>query len=177
MSVIAGKKVCLVIAPSNFRDEELFETRHELETAGADVTLVSTHTDTVQGMMGGQARPDGLITSVDPAGYDAVVFIGGSGATALFDDKGAQALARGAAKSGKLVGAICIAPSILANAGLLKGKRATVFKGEKFIDLVKGGGAMYTGDPVTVDGRLITADGPTSATQFGRTLVHALAKR
>ena len=86
--VSEGKSVCLVIAPRDFRDEELIETRKELESAGAKVTLVSTHTKPVKGMLGAVARPDGLITQVDPARYDAVVFIGGSGTTALFDAGG-----------------------------------------------------------------------------------------
>ena len=174
---IQGKTVCLIIAPENFRDEELIETRHELESAGARVALVSSHTNTVKGMLGATARPEGLISDVDPAAYDAVVFIGGSGSAALFEDSASIRLARGAAKQGKLVGAICIAPSILANAGLLKGRRATVFGGDRFIRILRKGGSSYTAEPVTVDGSIITADGPTSATRFGRTLVKALSGR
>jgi protease I len=176
MVAISGKKVCLVIAPSNFRDEELLDTRKELERAGATITVVSTHTDPVKGMLGATARPDGLISSVRAENFDAVVFIGGSGATALFDDPSAHTLAQGALRSGKLLGAICIAPSILARAGLLRGKKATVFKGERFVRIMQEGGARYTGDPVTVDGRIVTADGPASAGRFARALVSELAK-
>ncbi len=72
-----------------------------------------------------------------------------------------------------MLAAICLAPVTLANAGLLKGKRVTVWKSEA--GRVKAGGGIYTGSGVETDGRIITADGPESAEEFGRALVTALS--
>jgi protease I len=69
-----------------------------------------------------------------------------------------------------VLGAICIAPTILAKAGVLKGKQATVWdaKGEQ-IAILKAAGARYTGNEVTVDALLVTGNGPNAAEEFGRT--------
>jgi len=73
-----------------------------------------------------------------------------------------------------MVAAICIAPVILANAGLLKKKNATVFKSE--IAAIEAKGAVYSGSGVTVDGNLITASGPDQAKQFGKEICGFLSK-
>jgi protease I len=67
---------------------------------------------------------------------------------------------------------ICIAPVILANAGLLKDKNATVFPDG--IEKLQAGKAIYTGNIVEVDGRLITGCGPEAAEKFGNELVKLL---
>lgn len=168
------KRVLMVIAPERFRDEELFHTRAELEKAGAKVVLASTRKAPCSGMLGGTANPDAHIDTVKAEEYDAVVFVGGGGAEVYFGDVRAHKLAQDATRLGKTVGAICIAPSILANAGLLRGKRATVWEGAKYVQLLRNGGAVYTGEPVTQDGRIITANGPGAARDFGRALAKSI---
>ncbi len=71
-----------------------------------------------------------------------------------------------------MLGAICIAPSILARAGLLDGIRATAFPSQE-ADL-RAHGAFWTPDAVAVDGRIVTANGPHSAEQFGESMVRLL---
>jgi protease I len=175
---VAGKKVLMVIAPSDFRDEELVDTRGVLERAGAVVTVASRTTAEARGMFGARARPDIALDRARAADYDAVVFVGGSGSKAYFDDPQAHALARDAAGAGRLVGAICIAPSILARAGLLRGRKATVWddKGPAgpFAGNLRAGGATFTGEDVVRDGNLVTANGPKASEKFGRMLVESL---
>lgn len=165
-------KALLIIAPDRFRDEEYFDTKEELEAAGVEVTTAGRSTDKVTGMLGGIATPEIGLREVNVDGYDAVVFIGGSGASAYFTNPMALDIAKRAAASGKVLAAICIAPSILANAGLLKGRRATCFPSEQGNLRTKG--AECTGKGLTVDGKLITADGPSSARDFGRAIARAL---
>ena len=167
-----GKKVVMVIAPSNFRDEELFETKSVLEQAGVEVTIASSATGEITGSQGGKATAAIALSEVNPADYDAVVFVGGQGASTYFNDSTAQNLAKDALSKGKVVAAICIAPSILANAGLLDGKSATAFSSEQ--SNLESNGATYTGEAVTVDGKIITADGPSSARSFGEAIVNAI---
>ena len=71
-----------------------------------------------------------------------------------------------------LLAAICIAPSILANAGLLEGKKVTSYSSEA--SNIKSKGANYTSRPVEQDGKIITADGPGSAKAFGKAIAEAL---
>ncbi len=167
-----GKRAVMVIAPSDFRDEELFQTKEVLETAGVEVKIASSATGEITGSRGGKATPDIALSEVNAADYDAVVFVGGGGASAYFNDATAQNLAKDAASKGRVVAAICIAPSILANAGLLEGKRATAFSSEQSNLETKG--ATYTGEAVTVDGKIITADGPAAARDFGAAIVNAI---
>lgn len=169
---MAGK-VLLVIAPENFRDEELLHTKEELERAGAETTVASAKTGEVKGMLGARVTPDLKLDQVRVDDYDAVVFVGGSGSAAYFNDKQAISIAKKVFDKGKILCAICIAPVVLANAGVLKGKRATAFPDDS-VPKIKGKGAIYTGKPVEVDGKIITADGPAAAREFGRTIAKAL---
>jgi protease I len=168
----SGKKVVLVIAHKNFRDEELAEPMEVLESAGVEVTIASSSLEPAKGKLGAVVAPDILIDDIDARDFDAVVFIGGGGSSEYFESPVAHSIAREAASSGKLVGAICIAPSTLANAGLLDGKNATSYPSEE--GNLKSKGASFTGAGVEVDGRIVTADGPSSAREFGRALVRAL---
>ncbi|MHA1571507.1 MAG: DJ-1/PfpI family protein [Alphaproteobacteria bacterium] len=171
-----GAKAVLVIAPKKFNDTELRVTQKVLKDAGVEVTLASTTTKPCIGMQGARVKPDVLVKDVNASDYDLVAFIGGSGTTALFKNPDPLFLARAGVKEKKIVAAICIAPCILANAGVLKGKKATVFPGNKFIRLLRRGGAIYQRKPVVRDGDIITANGPKSAKAFGNALVKALKK-
>jgi len=174
MQKLAGRKVVMIIASQKFRDEELKEPRAVLEGLGAKVTLASTTLEKVTGMLGAKTQPEILLDNVEAADYDAVVFVGGFGAQQYFQDPTAHALAQEAVRQGKVLGAICIAPAILANAGLLKGKSATCYESEA--ETLKKGGATYTGKPVEVDGKIITGNGPGAAKEFGLALAKALEK-
>jgi 4-methyl-5(b-hydroxyethyl)-thiazole monophosphate biosynthesis len=69
---------------------------------------------------------------------------------------------------GKMVAAICASPSVLAKAGVLEGKRATIFPGmEKEIPYPRG-------DKVVVDGNVITSQGPGTAMEFALKIVEKL---
>ncbi len=169
---MAKKKVLMVIAPDQFRDEEYREPRRIFEQKGCEVTVASTVTRPVTGMLGMVVTPDVTIDKVRAADFDAVVFVGGAGARELFSDKRAHLLATEAAASGRPLGAICVSPTILANAGVLKGRRATVWPDQA--KALTAGGARYTAEAVTSDGSIITADGPPSAARFGETVAKAL---
>jgi protease I len=172
---LVGKKVLLIIAPQNFRDEELLHTKEELERVGAKTTIASTKTGEVRGMLGARVTPDIKLDQVKVDDYDVVVFVGGSGSAVYFDDKQAISIASEAFSKGKKVCAICIAPVILANAGVLKGKRATAFPDDS-VPKIKSKGATYTGKSVEVDGNIITANGPAAAREFGRTIARELTR-
>lgn len=172
--VLEGKSVLMIIAAKDFRDEELAEPRAVLAEAGAAITIASSATrESVGVLKRTRVTPDLTVDQVDAKAYDAVIFVGGPGASQYWHDETAHRIATEAYEAGKVVGAICIAPATLANAGLLKGKKATAFS--SITDQLTKGGANYTGARVQQDGRIVTADGPGSATTFGEAIRDALS--
>jgi len=170
-----GKRAVLIVASENFRDEELFETKRVLDAAAVQTTIASTKTGFIRGMLGNIAETGILVNQLRVDDYDAIVFIGGSGAAEYFENPVALNIAREAASKGKILAAICIAPTVLANAGVLKGVRSTAFLSER--EKLVQGGAIYTGAPVERDRFIITGSGPAASVQFGRAIADALAGR
>lgn len=166
------QRVALVIAADKFRDEEYKIPKELLEQAGMKVVTVSTTLAKVVGKLGMEVQPDILLTDLSLDKADALVFIGGSGTKQYFEDQQAWRLAQEFVAAGRVTGAICIAPVILAKAGVLKGLKATVFP-DGAAELTKAG-ADYTGAIVEVDGKLITGNGPEAAESFGKRLVELL---
>ncbi|MEM3399627.1 MAG: DJ-1/PfpI family protein [Candidatus Micrarchaeia archaeon] len=174
---VGGKgKVLLVIAPSDFRDEELFDTRREIESAGYATFLASTRKGEARGMLGGRATASLHVSEANISEYAAIVFVGGIGVeeNLLYEDEDVLRIARESVGQNKVVGAICIAPRILARAGVVKGKRVTSYPDGTTKSMLADAGAMHTGADVQVDGKIITADGPKSATKFGREIARLL---
>jgi len=162
----------MVVAPTMFRDEEYAHPKEVFESRGAVVHTASVSPGTAVGRFGLTTTAEVSVADADPAGYDAVVFVGGAGAEVFFDDPDAHDLAKRAYDLGKVVAAICVAPSILAHAGLLNGRRATSFP-DREADLTAYG-AAWTGQRVTIDAPFVTANGPDAAYEFGEA-VAALA--
>lgn len=163
------KPALIVIAQEGFQDVEFAGTKQGLEAAGFPIVIASTEAGECTGKFGGKEIASIALRDVVVTNYDRIAFIGGPGAHALVDNFDALNVARTTIEAGIPLGAICIAPKILANAGLLKGKNATVFdtdgSNEQFLI---NHGAIYTGESVTVDGLVVTANGPDAAEEFGR---------
>ncbi len=173
---LAGRRVLAVIAPRNFRDEELFEPKAALEARGASVTVASTSTESAKGMLGAWAQPERTIEQCAVADYDAIAVVGGMGSPQhLWNHAALHELLRGAAARGKVVAGICLSGAVLANAGVLQGKRATVYRTDQSLAALEAGGATYTGEPLVIDGTVITAEGPAVARKFGEAIGDALA--
>ncbi|MFH1420795.1 MAG: DJ-1/PfpI family protein [Candidatus Aenigmatarchaeota archaeon] len=166
--------ILMLIAPNNFRDEELLDPKKFFEKRGIKVTVVSTNIGEAAGMLGAKIMVDKIASDVSVDDYDAVVFVGGAGVEEykLYKDDNFLCIAREALKANKIVGAICLAPMILAAAGLLTGKRATAFSSSK--EFLESRGAIYTGESIEQDGSIITADGPASVNLFASTIVECL---
>ncbi len=169
---LQGKSILMIIAQRDFRDEEYQEPRRIFEARRATVTVASSSLEVAKGALGAQVKPDLLLKDVVVGDYDAIVFVGGPGAQEYWDDPVAHAVAQEAVAQGKVLAAICIAPATLAKAGVLKGKKATVFSSEK--ETLRTCGADYTGASVERDGLIITANGPKAATGFAEEIAKAL---
>ncbi len=167
-------KVVMIIAPENFRDEELLIPKRILENAGVEVVVASTKKGECKGMLGAVVNADITLDEINVDDYKAIMFVGGSGTPLIRREDKALELAREAYDKGILVTAICWAPTTLAKAGILKGKKATVWLGhdpeynmttdkvlEKF-------GAEFVDSPVVVEEGVITANGPRAAEAYGQ---------
>jgi protease I len=168
-------KVLMVIAPERFRDEELFITKEELEKDGHETVIASTTRGDCPGSRGGFASAALTLAEVRTEDYDAVVFVGGGGSKIYFANEEALRIAKEMYKRKTVVAAICLAPVILANAGVLKGKNATVAGTEA--RTLESKGAKYTGPGVTVDGNIVTGNAPKSSRLFGQKINELLKVR
>lgn len=174
---LEDKKIAIVIAFRDFRDAEYFVPREILEGAGAKITTVSTKLGTAIGADGGDTEVDLLIENLNPADFDAIVFIGGPGALSYLDNEKSYNVARETVNQNKVLGSICVSPVILAKAGVLSGKKATVWSSPLDrgpVNILKQNGAIYEDKSVVIDGKLITANGPGVAKEFGEKLVEVL---
>ena len=172
-----GRTVLAVIAPREFRDEELFEPRAALEARGARVVVASTARGRAAGMLGGHVEPALAVDECRAADYDAIFVVGGMGSPQhLWAHAPLHALLREAYAQGKTIGAICLSGAVLANAGLLEGRRATVFRTDKSLAALRAGGATFVGEPVVRDGQVITAEGPAAAKPFAAAIGERLAR-
>lgn len=164
--------ILIILAPENFRDEEFFEPKQVLEKEGFTITIASKGVKTAKGKLGAEVEINKDISAINVNDYGAIVFIGGNGASVYFEDAQALNIAKEAYESKKIIAAICIAPSILANAGILEGKNATCYSSQA--TNIEDQGAKYTGNDVQVDGKIITANGPKAAQKFGEEIANQM---
>jgi len=169
---LIDKKVVMIIPSCDFRDEELLIPKQRLEEQGAKVIIASSKLGKVTGMLGATAEPEILFTQIKIEEYDCIIFVGGSGSTEYFNNSDAHKICKEAVEQNKLLAAICIAPTTLANSGVLANKKATVFSSQA--QALKNKAAIYTGKAVEIDGNIITAEGPRAAEEFAKRIIEKL---
>lgn len=169
---LKGKKILMIIASSNFRDEEYLIPYEIFEKHGAKIITAASSLKISRGMLGAKVKPDILITKVNVDNYDAIVFVGGSGSCEYWNNKTAHNIVQQAVIQDKVLAGICIAPVTFANANVLKDKNATVFFTEA--RKLKEKGANYTGKDLEIDGKIITANGPQASEKFAQAIVNLL---
>jgi protease I len=168
-------KVLIIIAPEKFRDEELAEPVAALQKAGIGYEIASTRRGTCTGMLGAKVNATLTLDDVDPKTYDGLIIVGGGGAQVhLWDDDLLQVLVKFFHDKMKVIGAICLAPVVLARAGILKGKKATYFESPVSFREMRAGGATLVAEPVVSDTRIVTANGPAAAKGFADTFIRMI---
>ncbi len=167
MSIIA-----VIIAFQGFRDEEFFIPFEQFQKANYQVVVYSSQKGTAVGKLGGTFQVSHTLSELKTDDISALVIVGGPGGYGYLGDKQLHKIILDTAKRGKLVAAICMAPQIVAQTGLLKDRKATIFVGDK--ETLLPYGVHYTGQQVEEDGQFITGDGPASAQLFARAIIHKL---
>ncbi len=166
------KRIAMIIAHRIFQDIEYNRPKEIFEKKGFEVVTASSDMSEAIGKYGGKVKPDILVKDINVDEFDAIVFVGGGGSEQYFHDPAAHKVAKEAKEKGKILSAICLAPNILANAGLLNGIKATCWDS----DNLKEKGADYTGNLVEKVGKIITGKNPDAAIEFGNTIVDDLLK-
>lgn len=170
-------KILLLIAQKGFQSKEYADTRAELEAAGHVVFTGSFAKGVAFSHMNEEVPVDAALAEVKAGDYDAVFAIGGPGALASLDNEETRRIFTEAKEKELSYGAICIAPRILAKAGVLRGLRATGWDEDaKLESIFSHNGVVYSRTGVVTDGRVVTADGPMSAKEFGKKINEALSK-
>ncbi len=171
-------KILFFIAPKDFRDEEYFIPQEIFKERGFRTFTVSTTKEIAVGIHGGEVEIDFLFPEINVEEYNAIVFVGGKGAIKYLDNEDAYNIIKKISQK-IVLAAICISPVILANAGALEGKKATVWSSSLFkspVTLLKEKGAFYINESVVCDGNIITANGPEVAEQFTLKIIDNLTK-
>lgn len=168
-------RALMIVAQEDFQPLEYGTPKKILENAGVEVVTASKRIGTATASNGETTEATVSIDDADVSDYDVIIFVGGPGAIKYQHDVQAHLTAQEAINRGKLLAAICIAPTILAEAGVLQGKKATVWNGNGEPQQLLGNkGAIFTNEDVTVDGGVITANGPGAAEQFGKKILEML---
>lgn len=163
----------LVPLAEGFEEIEAVTVIDLLRRAGIEVITAGLAAGPVTGAHAITLQPDTDLDSVLDQAFDMIVLPGGlPGASHLAADPRLMALLRLQADAGRQLAAICAAPSVLAKAGLLAGKRATSFPG--FLTADNAPGTQVLSDAVVRDGNVVTSRGPGTAMDFALALVERL---
>lgn len=165
-------KIALLLATGYEEGESLF-VADVLRRGGFEADLVSTTGDLlVTGAHGIKVQADCLFNE-ELRTYDMVILPGGMpGATNLRDNQNVIDLIRYFDQQNKYIGAICAAPIVLHEAGILNGRKMTSYPGEKYENLFVE--ATYCQDIVVVDDHLITSRGPATTLPFVYAIIDLL---
>lgn len=158
----------LVLLADGFEEIEAVTIIDVLRRSDVVVTTASLGGPRVTGSHQISVEADALLDAITVESFDALVLPGGPGAKTLREDARAQATIKRAAAAGKVLAAVCAAPTALEAAGVLTGKRATSYPGNPLPS------ASWVQDAVVIDGNVITSRGPGTTMAFALAVVERL---
>ncbi len=163
-------KVVVPLA-DGFEEIEAMTIIDVLRRAGIEVTAAGLHSGPIEGAHRVRVVADAAIDTITSDDFDMIVLPGGQpGSDNLNANEMVRSLIRDFVGKGKLTGAICAAPYVLASAGILEGKKATSFPSYSG----KLSGAIYQEKTVVEDGNIMTSRGPGTAACFALAIVERL---
>lgn len=170
---LSGKKVA-ILAADGFEEVELTKPRQALDDAGAKTTVVSIKAGKIQGMnhadKGETVAVDQTLTDAKPQAFDALLIPGGlMNPDALRSNEGALEFVRHFFREGKPVAAICHAPWVLIDAGVVRGRTLTSWPAIKTD--VRNAGGTWVDQEVVVDNGLVTSRKPDDIPAFNSKMI------
>ncbi len=164
----------LIFLANGFEEIEAVTIVDILRRANITVTTAGLTSNHIQGAHQLKIIPDKSVNEIFPQEFDAIICPGGSpGYKNLRKDPRVIQIIKNAYKQNKLIAAICAAPAVLSDAGILENKNCTIYPGMEN-ELTRGGGKPKA-DNVVVDGKVVTSKGPATALEFALKLVEILA--
>lgn len=170
---LQGKQIAMIIGISGYDTSELNVPKSAFEAQGATVHVVSNEAGEAVSGAGIRTNVEIIIDSIAVEDYDAIIFVGGSGAGYFYDSAKAHEIAKQALNQDRILASICAGSTILAKAGVLRGKQATGFYKEPIVEH----GGLYSSEYVVRDGNLITAIGPNVTKEFAEAITNALQEK
>ena len=166
------KKVVFIIASEGFQPVEYGIPKKLLEQAGITVITASNVSHPAVAKDGSTASVDCLIKDIPLQEVTGIFLIGGPGALEHLNTAEVHRLLLEAKSKNKKIGAICISPRILAEAGILENKQATGWNGDNELQgIFKKYGVHYKPQDVVRDDSIITATGPDAAREYGEQII------
>lgn len=161
-----------ILLGTGFEESEVIVPTDLLRRAGVEVALVGLNGRQVTSSHNVTMTADLALEELDRDQVDMLMLPGGlGGVEAISSDMRAQALIQYCYDHGRWLAAICAAPTILANLGMLDRRNAVCYPGME--DLM-GSAVVRKGSPVVVDGHIVTGEAAGSAFAFGLKLVEIL---
>lgn len=178
MQSIQGKRIA-VLATDGFEQSELEKPVEHLKAAGAQVHVVSLKGGEITGWQGkdwgNPVKVDAVLSQVDAEDYDALVLPGGQiNPDLLRVEEAAIGFIKDFWSAGKVIGAICHAPWLLVEAGIVKGRNVTSYASIQTD--VKNAGASWVDAEVVTDNGLVTSRNPQDLPAFCAKLVEEIAE-
>lgn len=169
------KKILFVLANKYFQDFEFRIPKDILIAEWYEIFVCAELLGTCTGVFGYQVEATIALADAQWTDYAMIVFIGGGWALQQYQG---NSIYLHLAQQAKLLWAICIAPSLISDAGVLKGKQCTGRDDEYWTwkTYIERNGWIYLDKPVVVDWSVVTANGPQSAEAFWWELVHLLKR-
>ncbi len=166
-------KVVIVVNQNGFHSDEINLLQNELRRVGHSLKIASLTRSRLTSSDGKEFMPDLAIYEVNPNYFDALV-VAGEGAKELSANRNVISLVRNMMLKGKVVGGITDGPLVLAGAGILGGRRATVYPDKNSIKELTECNARYEEKHVVCDGNILTADDPESSGEFVKEIIKML---
>jgi putative intracellular protease/amidase len=164
--------IALVIAYTEYQPVEFGVTKKVLENAGYTVVTVSDQAGTATATDGSTTPVHVTTAQCSPDTIDGLFIIGGGGTLAHLDNQQSYDLVQRVHESEKPIGAICLGVRVLVHAGVLTGKRATGWNGDRALEgIFKEYGVNYIKEPCVVDQEIVTAIDPTAALEFAENII------
>jgi len=169
------KKNVAIFIEEGFEEVEALAPVDLLRRAGAEVVLVSKNGRVpVKGRCGIEVIAENDYSVLEATQFDLIIIPGGNGGVeVLRGDPNVHRVVRNQLQSGRIVGAICAAPIVLREAGLLENREITSYPGARG-ELEKVSGLRYSENRVVEDGNLVTSRGPGTAIEFALSLIRTL---
>jgi protease I len=170
---LQGKRVA-IIAADMVEQAELVEPRKALEDAGAQIDLISLKPGEIQGFNhfdpADRFKVDKAAEEVDAADYDALMVPGGVGnPDQLRGDENIVSFVRDFFEQGKPVAAICHAPWVLVEAGVVRGRKLTSWP--TLQTDIRNAGGNWVDEEVVVDQGLVTSRKPDDIPAFNKKMI------